>query len=283
MITSYFQLVRFPGIFTAFTNIFVGFFLVNPSEINWYLLSPLLISSGFLFLAGMSLNDYFDYRIDKKERPRRPLPSGKISRRNALYISISFLVFANVSSFFVGTQTILLTLIMTSLIVFYDIKSKNLAYVGIFNLSIIRFLNVILGTSVVPFDLEFTKIAIPIAIFVAGISILAKTEMNNTSSNAHKINIIFIIVTIISVFIITYDKGYIYLSLIVLFSVFVFFPIIKNKINSKQIQKIITYQLMAIILLDSALIMAFAEIEYALMALSLIIPSFIISKKLYVT
>ena len=78
MIKHYFQLVRFPGIFTTFTNILVGYFFVNSTNIEWLSLAPLLCTSGFLFLAGMSLNDYFDYKIDKLDRPTRPLPSDKI-------------------------------------------------------------------------------------------------------------------------------------------------------------------------------------------------------------
>jgi geranylgeranylglycerol-phosphate geranylgeranyltransferase len=34
--------------------------------------------------AGMTLNDYFDYRIDHVNRPDRPIPSGRIERQTAL-------------------------------------------------------------------------------------------------------------------------------------------------------------------------------------------------------
>ena len=102
MIKSYFQLVRFPGIFTAFSNILLGFFISYESNIDWLYLIPLLTTSGFLFLAGMALNDYFDYHIDKKERSQRPLPSKKISRNTALYLGIILIVLANISSLFVG-------------------------------------------------------------------------------------------------------------------------------------------------------------------------------------
>ncbi|MFZ3077167.1 MAG: UbiA family prenyltransferase [Candidatus Aenigmatarchaeota archaeon] len=36
--------------------------------------------------GGNAINDYFDYKIDKINMPKRPLPSGRISRKSALYL-----------------------------------------------------------------------------------------------------------------------------------------------------------------------------------------------------
>ena len=195
MIKSYLQLVRIPGIFTAFTNILLGFFVVQETTIEWFALGPLLATSGFLFLAGMALNDYFDYSTDKKERPERPLPSGKIAKKAALYCGIVFLVAANLFSLMVGLESFLVSVIMTVLILSYDIKSKNIRVVGILNLSSIRFFNVILGSTAVTFNPEIIKFAIPIAIFVAGISILAKTETTYLRKT-QILNLVFIFSTL---------------------------------------------------------------------------------------
>ena len=219
MIKSYLQLVRIPGIFTAFTNILLGFFIVQHTNINWDFLGPLLTTSGFLFIAGMSLNDYFDYKIDKKESPNRPLPSGKISRKTALGIGLGSLLFANVIASFVGLQSLVVSLVMTILILSYDIKLKKYAVFGIINLSSIRFLNVILGTTIVTITLEMIWFAIPIAIFVAGISILAKTERSSSSKIIENLNIIFIVATIIYVLVITFDGKFVHY---VFFGIFIF-------------------------------------------------------------
>ncbi|MCK4310648.1 MAG: UbiA family prenyltransferase [Methanomicrobia archaeon] len=59
------------NITSYFINIVLAFFVV------------------FLFTAsGNALNDYFDIEIDKISHPERPLPSGKITRSNALIFSI---------------------------------------------------------------------------------------------------------------------------------------------------------------------------------------------------
>ena len=143
MFKDFFQLVRFPGIFTAFSNVLIGYFFSFNLEIIY--LPFLLAISGLLFCSGMIFNDYFDYSIDKKERSFRPLPSGKFSKSTVLLIAIVFLILANIFAFFIGFDTLLISLILSSLIFFYNFKLKSFSFLGILSLSIIRMLNVLLG------------------------------------------------------------------------------------------------------------------------------------------
>jgi len=284
MIRHYLQLVRFPGIFTAFTNILLGYSVVGGDQFSLYLLAPLLTTSGCLFLAGMSLNDYFDYKIDKKERPQRPIPSGKVPRKNALFLGMIFLVTANIVSIFVGLETAIVTIVISLLIFSYDFKTKNFPIIGILTLSSIRFLNVILGTSIA-FNSEIVYIAIPLAVFVAGISIFARSESSDYSRKSEMLNLIFVFATIVTVIIIIFDKmTIIQLGFLGLFILSVFFPHLFLKNNSiKSVQKKITYQLLAIIILDATILSAFVEIHYAIVALLLYVPAYFIIRKLYVT
>jgi len=284
MIRQYFQLVRFPGIFTAFTNVLLGYFLVQGDTFGLHLLGPLLTTSGCLFLAGMSLNDYFDKKIDKKERPERPIPSGKVSPKNALSLGIIFLIIANIFSIFVGLEAVLVTITMSVLIFSYDFKIKNFPVIGVLTLSSVRFLNVILGTSIA-FNLEIVYIAIPLAIFVAGISVLARTESSSYSRKSEMLNLIFILSTIVSTVIIIFDKiTIVSLGFLGLFIISVFFPYVLFKNSAeKSVQKKITYQILAIMILDGVIISAFSELSYAVVAILLYIPAFFMIKKLYVT
>jgi len=284
MIRQYFQLVRFPGILTAFTNVLLGYSVIQGDNFSLYLLGPLLATSGCLFLAGMSLNDYFDKKIDKKERPERPIPSGKILPKNALFLGIILLIIANIFSIFVGFETVIVTIVMSLLIFSYDFKIKNFPVIGILTLSSVRFLNVILGTSVA-FDSEVVHLAIPLAIFVAGISIFARTEGLSYSRKSEMLNLVFILSTIVTTIIIILDKiTIVQLGFLGLFIVSVFFPyaIFKDK-TVKSVRKKISYQLLAITILDATIISAFAELSYAVIAILLYVPAYFMIKKLYVT
>jgi len=285
MIKQYLQLVRIPGIFTAFSNILLGFFLVTELDsVSPYLL-PLLTTSGFLFMAGMIFNDYFDYDVDKKERPYRPLPSKAISKKSALYLGISFLIIANTSSALVGIQTLTLSLIMTILIISYDIGLKKIEILGIIILSTIRILNVILGTSIEPFNYQILHFVIPIGIFVAGISTLAKTETSSSHLKTKMINLICVLTTLAYVLVLILKEfNYISITLLGLFIISIFIPYFLNKENtSNAIQKRVTFQLLAIILLDATLVSIISEIVVTLIIILLYIPAYLITKKMYFT
>src|SRR6185369_15378402 len=88
----YAQLLRIPNVFTAFADILLGTLAAGTLLTRPLGSAALLLASGCLYCAGMVWNDYFDLDIDKKERPFRPLPSGKVSTRTAVWLGLSLLV-----------------------------------------------------------------------------------------------------------------------------------------------------------------------------------------------
>ena len=65
------------------------------------------LDSGLVFLvvflisgAGNAINDYFDIRIDSINRPERPIPSGRVKLKEALYFSYSAVCPWDSSGFF---------------------------------------------------------------------------------------------------------------------------------------------------------------------------------------
>jgi hypothetical protein len=277
MFKDFLQLVRFPGIFTAFSNVLIGYFFSFNSEINY--LPYLIATSGLLFCSGMIFNDYFDYSIDKKERSFRPLPSGKISKSNALLIGIIFLIFANLFSSLIGFDTLLISLILTCFILFYNLKLKFFPFLGILSLSLIRMLNVLLGFSIFSISFEFLPYLIPIGIFVFGISLLAKNEIKSNFLITKKLNGVFVFLTISSVSILVINNfQFDSLLFLLLFSFFSAYSLFFKKIQNQ-----ITFQLLLIILLDTILISFFVPLEFSIFVLLMFIPAYIISKKLYLT
>ena len=85
----------------------------------------------------MILNDYCDIKIDKKERPWRPLPSNQISKKNALIITFISFLYSLTISFIIGWYTFIITLIMVTLIFSYNRFLKN-TICGSINMGIIR-------------------------------------------------------------------------------------------------------------------------------------------------
>ena len=82
--SSWLRLLRAANAFTAASNVIAGFTVARHDWRPGSLLLT-LVGAGVLFYeAGMVLNDAFDAELDARERPERPIPAGRISRRAAL-------------------------------------------------------------------------------------------------------------------------------------------------------------------------------------------------------
>lgn len=78
---------------------------------------------ALLYLAGMALNDVMDAAIDRRERPGRPIPSGRVSRPAALAAGVVLMV-AGVALTGVNGASFRLGLALAGLIVAYDLLHK---------------------------------------------------------------------------------------------------------------------------------------------------------------
>ena len=144
---AYLQLMRFPAVFTAMGDILLGFLLNRESYSEAPLdLALLLVASSCLYLAGMVLNDVFDRELDSRERPNRPIPSGRISARSAATLGGLLLLAGIGAASVVGVQSLIVASLLTGVILLYDGWAKQ-TFLGPMLMGGCRFLNVILGAS----------------------------------------------------------------------------------------------------------------------------------------
>lgn len=143
---AYAQLLRIPNVFTALADICLGWLasggLAKPDWMPFYFL---LGASACLYSAGMVLNDVFDVEVDRKERPARPIPSGRISRRAAGWLGAALLL-AGISLACGATLmgAIFFAVPLVFWIVLYDSWLKRTSF-GPIGMGMCRFLNVLLG------------------------------------------------------------------------------------------------------------------------------------------
>ena len=148
---AYLQLVRLPNVFTAIADILMGYLFTHDSLDPAPVFACLLASSTLLYMAGMVLNDVFDYEIDAKERPNRPLPSGRVSRTTASWLGFAML-FAGVllgcvaSVLAQDARCGIVAAALAAAVVGYDRVLKRTP-LGPLGMGLCRFLNVLLGMS----------------------------------------------------------------------------------------------------------------------------------------
>ncbi|MDZ4659620.1 MAG: UbiA family prenyltransferase [Bythopirellula sp.] len=183
---AWWQLLRAANVFTAASNVIAGFLLVQR---EWQPVLPLMLlvlTSILLYEAGMVLNDVCDAELDAKERPERPIPSGRVSRQTALRVGIALLV-GGVFTAHVVTwlthqwQSTYLALALAATIVGYNVGVKSTRF-GPLAMGGCRLMNVLLGASVGANLATFTEnpiawvYAAVIGLYTMGITILARRE-----------------------------------------------------------------------------------------------------------
>ncbi|MBU0761522.1 MAG: UbiA family prenyltransferase [Candidatus Altiarchaeota archaeon] len=83
------DLIRLRNALMSFFGVYIGAMLFNIGYTTEYMNILLAAVSTMLVLGGgNTLNDYFDYLIDKVNKPHRPIPSGRVSRSDAFILSL---------------------------------------------------------------------------------------------------------------------------------------------------------------------------------------------------
>ncbi|MCP4366822.1 MAG: UbiA family prenyltransferase [Deltaproteobacteria bacterium] len=169
------ELIRLPGMFTAHADILAAFLITGAGFNKFGSFLLVLMASSCLFSAGMALNDFFDYKIDLKERPQRPIPSGRITRSHALAIGLGLLGAGLFFAFFAGGKTFLISLALVSVILLYDGVLKTHPVAGPLSMASCRYFNFLMGLSILPFQ-GWTVIPLLIGIYIFGITVLSQKE-----------------------------------------------------------------------------------------------------------
>jgi 4-hydroxybenzoate polyprenyltransferase len=210
----YAQLVRLPNTFTAMADIILGalatgflsargswlakrLFAEEKSDLasvgqemrSWGLLLCLLIASTFLYWSGMIWNDYFDLDQDRKERPGRPLASGRVTLGTARLLAAGLMIggllltcLADCCSPTGRWISLPIALTLVICIFLYDGVLKA-TFAGPILMGLCRSMNILLGLSILGVWPDFWGwlIAIIIGIYIGGVTWFARTEASVSS------------------------------------------------------------------------------------------------------
>ncbi|MBN9518829.1 UbiA family prenyltransferase, partial [bacterium] len=182
------QLLRLPNVFTAFADIAlagcVGASVYAGWESGDYLgaLALLALASGCLYMAGMVWNDVFDLAEDTRDRPFRPLPSGRVSVRTAGLLAGALTLVGVGLTFIAGAAVYGVALAVAVLL--YDGWLKATPF-GPVAMGTCRFLNVLLGLTAIPADAFTPDLRVHtagvIGVYIIGVTWFARTEATESS------------------------------------------------------------------------------------------------------
>jgi UbiA prenyltransferase family len=279
------ELIRLPGMFTAQADILAAFLITGAgsSEISPFIF--LLIASSCLFSAGMALNDYFDIEVDKKERPQRPIPSGRISGSTAKTFGFGLMATGIVSASFAGVRPFGISLALATAILLYDGLLKGYPVLGPLTMASCRYFNLLMGLSVLPFS-GWTYVPLITLLYIFGVTVLSKKEADGGKA-VKTVGICAVCVgstffLYYYLFLIKVLPVFMGVTLMLIFAVFLSGRILTllTDHSPADFQKTMKLLLLSIIILDTILAAGSAPVYFALIILLLFIPA-ILSVRLF--
>ncbi|MBN2572407.1 MAG: UbiA family prenyltransferase, partial [Ignavibacteriales bacterium] len=114
----------------TFAVIFIACLICAINGLNYFTVTLASLSGAIIASAGNIINDYYDFEIDKINRPKRVLPQKLLSKSFAL---ILFFVFCAISIFITALLNLYATIIavVTILLLFlYSLYFKRVILIG---------------------------------------------------------------------------------------------------------------------------------------------------------
>ncbi len=112
--------------------------------------SALGFLTGFFLMAGtMAMNDYYDLEIDRINSPRRPLPSGTLTSREVLAISLIACSVGLATAAWLNVSSWIIAAFALSLMIYYNTRGKRTGFFGNVLVSVCIGLPFIFGGAVV--------------------------------------------------------------------------------------------------------------------------------------
>jgi UbiA prenyltransferase family len=185
---AWLQLLRLPNIFTAVADVTMGYLVVCRGEVqsieNFATLAAI---SSLLYLSGMVLNDVFDAEVDARDRPDRPIPSGRVSLKAAAAVGWAMLTAGLVIAWMLSFSANdwrpgAVATLLAACILMYDGALKHTRLAPLV-MGECRMLNVLLGMSLmlIPWGEAEILIAIGIGVYIMGVTIFARTDARVSS------------------------------------------------------------------------------------------------------
>jgi 4-hydroxybenzoate polyprenyltransferase len=299
------QLLRLPNVFTAFADIALGAavgatVLSAPSRSFWGAIALLMLSSGCLYLAGMVWNDVFDRAEDAQTRAFRPIPSGRVTVRTAALLGLLLIALGLAFAALAGAvgsnkwthEPLAYAVGIAVAVLMYDGGLKRTP-IGPVAMASCRFLNVLLGLSILPDEALDLGLRIDLAgvvgVYIIGVTWFARTE-EGASQRRQLLAAAFVMLLALVLALIFKAKlppgsgTFLYPYLLVAFGFVVGRPIARAIASPgpREVQRAVKRCVLGLVALDAVLAAAFAGLP-ALAILLLLPPAIAIGKWVYST
>ncbi len=291
-------LMRPANLPTAAADILTGavvagaIYITSPELGTVHMLVSLLLlvaASICLYAGGVVLNDVFDLKLDRIERPERPIPSGTVSLSMAIRLGSALLVLGIIFALLVSFKAALVALFLAFAILLYDSLAKHHVFFGPLVMGSCRGLNLLLGMFLfgIPPTHLWIYLLLPV-IYIAAVTLVSRGEVHGRNRDNIALSG-FLYAVVMALILILMPKSplnwaYV-LPFLILFAVAVYRPLITAyRINSPQnIKKAVKAGVLSLVLMDATMAVS-ASIWWVGVIIILLLPvSLFLAKRFSVT
>ncbi|MCD4844140.1 MAG: geranylgeranylglycerol-phosphate geranylgeranyltransferase [Methanosarcinales archaeon] len=135
-ISTVFELIRWANCAMAGSAAVAGTliaYLALPETVQVHIMhEPFIVFLVVFFItgAGNAINDYFDLEIDRVNRPRRPIPSGRMSQTAAFIIALILFCTGIILSYWLGPACLFIAIFNSILLFLYAYILKQTVLIG---------------------------------------------------------------------------------------------------------------------------------------------------------
>jgi 4-hydroxybenzoate polyprenyltransferase len=291
-IKPYLQLARPANIITAIADILAGVaiatFSFSIDEINPTKVVFLCLSTIGLYGGGIVFNDIFDLELDKIERPERVIPSGKVSKNNAIVFGVLLLALGIFAAMANSLTSSIIALLVGTCALVYDKYGKNHSFFGPINMGLCRGGNLILGMSIIENSIpQWWFLGILPVCYIAAITMISRGEVHGGNKNTlYFAAFLYVLVNTFQLFI-SFNLGNLLITsgFVILHIYLIFKPLINAISNpiGPNIGKAVKAGVLSLIVMDAAWVSVSGNIIFALIVLILLPISIKLAKIFAVT
>ncbi|WP_089780248.1 UbiA-like protein EboC [Chitinophaga sp. YR573] len=247
----------------------------------------LCLATMGLYGGGVVLNDVMDAKLDKIERPERPIPSGLISGTQAIVLGSYLLLVGILAAFTVGRLTGFLALGITASALFYNKWGKHQSW-GPVNMGLCRGLNLLMGISiVVPALISYWWMGLIPVLYIAAVTTISRGEVHGGNTRTLRFTAVCYAIVYCTMLVLAIINGHIWeaIPFIILFAFMINYPLFTamKDPSGPNIGKAVKGGIIALIVMNAAWVAAFSSLPHAMLVLILLPFSILLSKAFAIT
>jgi 4-hydroxybenzoate polyprenyltransferase len=185
-------MLRLPNLLTVPGDPLAGFALASlgRSSVSWLDALPAVGAALLLYCAGLIWNDFADLREDRVHRPQRPIPSGRVTLRQAAVTAAILAAAGMALAAAAGATTLLASLLLTLLVLVYDFGPRRPRLLAVLNMGACRGVSFLMGAaaaSPVPeWRAPVILAALGLGLFIAAVTWIAFRETEAVSIGSRR-------------------------------------------------------------------------------------------------